>query len=263
MERDYFYDPGMHGVDWVGVREKYLPLVDRVTTRDELSELIGRAVGELSALHTSVKGGDHRRGPDRVDVAELGARLHRDVRAGGYRIEHIYRSDPDYPEERAPLADPDLEIEEGDLIVAVNGIETLSVPYFGKLLRNQAGRQVRLRVQSEDGEVRDEIVVPIKDAFWLRYGDWRYSRRVEVESKGRGEIGYVHLSAMGGRNLTEWYRQFYTVHDRPGLIIVVRNNRGGDIDSIILEKLLRKAWFYWKGRVGKSLWNMPYAFRGQ
>ena len=262
MERDYFYDPGMHGVDWDGVRDKYLPLVDRVTTRDELSELIGRAVGELSALHTSVRGGDHRRGPDDVGVAELGARLSRDPRAGGYRIQRVYRSDPDYPDERSPLADPDLGIAEGDVILAVNGIEALSVPHIGALLRNQAGRQVRLRVQAAGGDTRDEIVEPIANGFWLRYGDWRYARRVETESKGKGAIGYVHLTAMGGRSLSEWYRQFYPVFNRPGLIIDVRHNWGGNIDSIILEKLLRRAWFYWKRRVGQSTWNMQYAFRG-
>ena len=203
MERDYFYDPGMHGVDWDGVRDKYLPLVDRVTTRDELSELIGRAVGELSALHTSVRGGDHRRGPDDIGVAELGARLRRDSRAGGYRIEHIYQSDPDYPDERSPLADPALRIKEGEVILAVNGVGTLSVPHIGALLRNQAGRQVRLRLKTTEGATRDEIVEPTDNAFRLRYGDWTYTRRLEVESKGKGAIGYVHLAAMGSRNLTE------------------------------------------------------------
>jgi tricorn protease len=79
---------------------------------------------------------------------------------------------------------------------------------------------------------------------------------------GGGEIGYVHLQAMGSRNLSEWYRQFYPVFDRRGLIIDVRHNRGGNIDSLILEKLLRRAWFYWQGRVGQPTWNMQYAFRG-
>ena len=75
-------------------------------------------------------------------------------------------------------------------------------------------------------------------------------------------IGYVHLSAMGGGNITEWYRNFYPVFNREGLIIDVRHNRGGNIDSLILEKLIRKAWFYWKSRVGEPTWNMQYAFRG-
>jgi tricorn protease len=262
LERDYFYDPGMHGLDWDAVRDKYLPLVDRVTTRAELSELIGRAVGELSALHTSVRGGDHRQGPDEIEVASLGARLVRDEAAGGYRVDYIYRSDPDYPDERSPLADPELEVEAGDLIVEVNGAGTLSVPHIGYLLRNQEGRQVRLKIQDADGETREAIAVPMSNEWRLRYADWEQTRRQAVEERGAGKIGYVHLQAMGSRNLTEWYRQFYPVFDRSGLIIDVRHNRGGNIDSIILEKLLRRAWFYWKGRVEEPYWNMQYAFRG-
>ena len=263
LQRDHFYDPGMHGVDWEAVRDKYLPLVDRVTTRAELSELIGRVMGELSALHMSVRGGDHRQGSDDITVASLGARLERDEAAGGYRVDYIYRADPDYPDEISPLADPDVTVVAGDVIVAVNGIDTLSVGHIGELLRDQEGKQVRLRVQpSADDAPRDVMVTPIDDEWSLRYRDWQYTRRLAVEEESGGQIGYVHLRAMGGSNLTEWYRQFYPVFDRPGLIIDMRHNRGGNIDSIILEKLLRRAWFYWQGRVEEPYWNMQYAFRG-
>jgi tricorn protease len=138
MERDYFYDPGMHGVDWDGMYQKYLPLVDRVTTRNELSDLIGRLVGELSALHTSVRGGDVRDGPDDVAVPSLGARFSRDAAAGGYRIDYIYQADPDYPNERSPLDHPELDVQVGDVIEQVNGVSTLSANHLGQLLRNQA-----------------------------------------------------------------------------------------------------------------------------
>ncbi|MGB6852824.1 MAG: PDZ domain-containing protein, partial [Thermoanaerobaculia bacterium] len=226
LERDYFYDPGMHGVDWEGVREKYLVLVDRVTTRDELSDLIGRTVGELSALHTSVRGGDHRQGPDQLEVASLGARLQRDAAAGGYRIDHIYLSDPEYPDEMSPLADPGLGVESGDVILAVNGVDALSVGHIGELLRNQEKRQVRLRIgPAGGGEGRDLIVVPAAHESSLRYSDWEYTRRLAVEEDGAGKIGYVHLREMGGSDLTAWYREFYPVFDRQGLIIDVRNNR--------------------------------------
>jgi len=261
LERDYFYDPNMHGVDWDAALAKYLPLVDRVTTRDELSDLIGRFVGELSALHTSVRGGDLRSGQDDVSVASLGARLFRDPVAAGYRIDYIYQSDPDYPDELSPLADPDLDIHEGDVIEAVNGVGVLDVADIGALLRNQQGRQVLLTVRSA-GESRDVIVLPTSNESNLRYSDWEYTRREIVEQEGEGRIGYVHLRAMGGGNITEWYRQFYPVFNRQGLIVDVRHNRGGNIDSFILEKLMRQAWMYWKGRVGQPTWNMQYAFRG-
>jgi tricorn protease len=263
MERDYFYDPGMHGVDWEFARDKYLPLVDRVTTREELSDLIGRVVGELSALHTSVRGGDLREGDDDISVPALGARLERDVEAGGYRIDSIYRSDPDLPDERAPLADPYLGISEGDVIESVNGIDTLSVGAIGALLRNQDDTQVRLRIKpAAGGESRDVIVVPTDNEWSLRYRDWEYTRRLEVEEKGGGAIGYIHLRAMGSRDITAWYREFYPVYNRQGLILDFRHNWGGNIDSLILEKLMRKAWFYWKSRVGEPYPNMQYAPRG-
>jgi len=261
MERDYFYDPNMHGVDWDATLAKYMPLVDRVTTREELSDLIGRVVGELSALHTSVRGGDLRRGDDDVPVATLGARLFRDAGAGGYRIDYIYQSDPDYPDEMSPLADPDLDISAGDIIEAVNGVGTLEAPDIGALLRNQEGRQVLLTVRSGD-ESHDVIVVPTASEYGLRYSDWEYSRRHIVEEGGAGSIGYVHLRAMGYYDIAQWYREFYPVFDRQGLIVDVRHNRGGNIDSFILEKLMRRAWMYWKYRSGVEAWNMQYAFRG-
>lgn len=262
MERDYFYDPGMHGVDWDAMHEKYLPLVDRVTTRDELSDLIGRMVGELSALHTSVRGGDLRDGPDDVGVPTLGGRLVRDPEAGGYRIDYIYQADPDYPNERSPLDHPELDIEVGDVIVQVNGVDTLSARAIGELLRNQNGKQVRLSVRKSSGEEQDAIVIPKNNGYGLRYDDWEYTRRLKVETLGDDKIGYVHLQSMVASDLEQWYREFYPIFDRPALIVDVRHNRGGNIESFILEKLMRTAWMYWKNRDTATEWNMQYAFRG-
>ncbi|MEO8478148.1 MAG: S41 family peptidase [Gemmatimonadota bacterium] len=261
LERDWFYDPNLHGVDYQATLDKYLPLVDRVTTRAELSEVIGWAVGELSALHTAVYGGDLRRGPDNIAVASLGARLFRDPAAGGYRIEHIYQHDPDYPDDRSPLADPDLDIATGDVITAVNGTSALSVGELGELLRNQSGRQVLLTV-ARNGTARDRIVTPIGNESGLRYTDWEVSRRERTEVAGKGAIGYVHLRAMTESDINDWYREFYPIFNRQGLIIDVRHNRGGNIESFILEKLQRTAWMYWQERAGDPTWNMQYAFRG-
>jgi len=261
MERDYFYDQNMHGVNWDAMHKKYAPLLERITTREELSDLIGRYVGELSALHTSVRGGDLREDKEDVSVASLGAIFSRDPKNNGYRIEHIYKADPDYPDEKSPLDDPYLNINTGDIITAVNGNAALEVLDIGALIRNKQEKQVRLTVKSKSG-TKDIIVKPIKNEYSLRYRDWEYSRRLEVENKTDSKVGYVHLQAMTAPDLNQWYREFYPVFDRQGLIIDVRNNRGGNIESFILEKLLRKAWMYWKQRSGKPYWNMQYAFRG-
>ena len=265
LERDYFYDKNMHGVDWKGLLEKHLTLVERVTDRYELNDLIAQFVGELSALHIFVQGGDQRKGDDQVRPASLGTALIRDEDAGGYRIDHIYQSEPDYPERLSPLAKPGLKIKEGDIIETINGIPTLSAPHPRILLKNYANQQVLLKVKSaSSGESFNEVVNPISPEAEdnLRYDEWEYTRRIIVEEVGKGEIGYVHLRAMGGGNYSEWARNYYPVFNRKGLIIDVRHNTGGNIDSWILEKLLRKAWFYWQPRVGKPTWNMQYAFRG-
>jgi tricorn protease len=264
LERDYFYDRGMHGLDWTAVRRKYEPLVERVTSRGELNDLLGQMVSELSALHIFVGGGDQRKGEDDVEVGWLGAELARDEGAGGYRVTRVYRSDPDEPGGLSPLARSEVRVGEGDVIESINGVATLSVADPSLLLRNQAGRQVLLHVKPKEGEARDAIAVPLarRQASDLRYDDWEYSRRQAVEKAGEGRIGYVHLRAMGRDNFTEWARDYYPVFNREGLVIDVRHNRGGNIDSWILGKLLRKAWFYWQPRVGAPYWNMQYAFRG-
>jgi tricorn protease len=264
LERDYFYDRGMHGLDWPAMREKYLPLVDRVRSRDELSDILAQMVSELSALHIFVGGGDMRKGPEAVEVGSLGAELAKDAAAGGWRVVRIYKADPDFPQALSPLRRAGAGIEEGDVIESVNGVATLSEPDPAALLRNQAGRQVLLHVKPKKGAARDVIVSPMtaRDARNLRYDDWEQERRRRVEEQGKGRIGYVHLRAMGGDNYAEWARDYYPVFQRQGLILDVRHNQGGNIDSWILGKLLRKAWFYWQDRVGDPTWNMQYAFRG-
>ncbi|MBC91963.1 MAG: protease [Flavobacteriaceae bacterium] len=261
MERDYFYDKNMHGVDWEAMHTKYFPLVDRVTTRNELSDLIGRFVGELSALHTSVRGGDLREDNKNISVASLGAVFSRDEKNKGFKIDYIYKVDPDYPNEKSPLDDPYLDVRVGDIITKVNGKDALSAIDMGELIRNESGKQVRITLL-RGTSFRDIIVKPIASEYNLRYRDWEYSNRLDVEEKSENQIGYIHLRAMGSNDINQFYREFYPVFNKAGLIVDVRYNFGGNIDSFILEKLLRKAWMYWKGRSGEPYWNMPYAFRG-
>jgi tricorn protease len=265
LERDYFYDRGMNGVDWKAMLAKYGPLVDRVSDREELSDLLAQMVSELGALHIFVRGGDVRKGRDDILPASLGALLQRDEKAGGWDVARIYNGDPAYPDQISPLARPSVDLHEGDVIEAINGVATLTVTDPSELLRDQAGKQVLLRVRpASGGAARDVVVEPItpREAADLRYSAWEESRRERVEKLGGGAIGYVHLRAMTGKNYEEWARQYYPVFNRQGLVIDMRHNRGGNIDSWILEKLMRKAWFYWRPRAGDTYWNMQFAFRG-
>lgn len=265
MERDYFYDRNMHGVDWDAMHEKYLPLVDRVTTRRELSDVMGELIGELSVLHTSVGGGDLRSGEDQIQFGMLGARFSKNEKQKGYTIDHIFLSDPDYPDEMSPLSHPDLNISEGDVITHIDGVSVMDAPDLLYLLREKANKQTRIKVLSATGgDKGDRIIVPMtsQEESNLRYNEWEYTRRLMAEEKSDGDIGYVHLRAMTAPDIGQWYRDFYPQFKKSGLIIDVRQNRGGNIDSFILEKLMREVFFYWKGRTGEPYWNMPYAFRG-
>jgi tricorn protease len=264
LERDYFYDPQMHGVDYKELLNRYLPYVNRVMDRDELSDLISHLVGELSALHIFVGGGDIRKGDDDIKQGFLGAKLIRNEREGGYQIEHIYQADPNYPDTWSPLAKPEVNAQQGDIITAIDGVSLLNVSNPGEILKNKVGKQILVDIKSSQNKKSRVIVKPISASTErnLRYDEWEFERRREVEMSGKGDIGYIHLRAMGGDNYSEWVRNYFPVFNRKGLIIDVRHNRGGNIDSWILEKLLRKAWFYWQGRNDKPVWNMQYAFRG-
>lgn len=264
LERDYFYDRHMNGVNWAEMRDRYLPLVDRVTDRDELNDVISQMVGELSALHMFVFGGDARKPADDVKLASFGAVLRRDQKAGGLIVQHIYLHDPDLPDQAPPLARPDSVVHEGEVILSIDGVNTLSVPDERVLVRGKAGRKVLLQVKSAGGKAREVLVTPVstEEDFNLRYNEWEYSRRLKVDSASHGTIGYVHLRAMGPDDIAHWARDYYPVYNRQGLIIDVRHNHGGNIDSWLLGQLLRKAWFYWQPRIGDPIWNMQYAFRG-
>ena len=261
MHRDFLYDVKMRGVDWNGVRSKYSPLVDRVTERAELNDLLGMMVAEVGALHSQVAPGDIRRPAPEGAPAGLGAVLART--AQGYKVEHIYRTEAELPSARAPLALPDVDVREGDVITAVNGKSVLEARDISDLLLNQADKQVLLHVSTAKGP-RAVMVTPVTAARQaaLRYGDWEQGRARQVEQAGKGRIGYLHLRAMGPNDIATFAREFYANINRDGLVIDVRRNQGGNIDSWIIEKLLRKAWAYWAPPSGRIFSNMQNTFRG-
>jgi tricorn protease len=266
MQRDWFYDPAMHGVDWPALRRKYEVLLPRVTDRAELTDLIAQMLAELKLMHSQVRSGEQRSGEDDVRPAVLGAALDHapGAASGGVRITRVYTGDPELIETLPPLARPGIAARAGEVIVALDRQPVSGLAQLGAALRDKAGRQVLLGLQGENGETRDVVVTPAPAARESEFKrrDWVWNRRERVESASGGRFGYLHLRAMGAADLAEFARDFYPVLDREGLIIDVRQNSGGNIDSIIIEKLMRRAWTYMQDRNGRRIWNMQGAFRG-
>lgn len=261
MHRQFSFDPAMRGLDWDAVRARHLPLLARVNDRLELDDLLGQMTAALGILHSQVRGGDLRRDPAAAAPALLGARLA--AADGGVRVEHILRTDPELPNERAPLARPGVDMVDGDLITAVNGRPVATPADVARALRTLADQQVLLDVRHA-GQARRVVVRPVtpEREAQLRYADWTRGNLARVEAAGSGRLGYLHLYAMGPNDIASFAREFYAQYDRDGLIIDVRRNRGGNIDSWIIEKLLRRAWAFWQPPHGAPATNMQQAFRG-
>ncbi|AVP98527.1 peptidase S41 [Ahniella affigens] len=261
MHRDFSFDPNMRGVDWNAVRQRYEVLLPRVTDRAELDDLLGQMTSELGILHSQVRGAEFRKDPDAAVTASLGAAL--EPASGGMLIRHIYRTEPELPSERGPLQQPGTDVREGDVIAAINGVPVRTAGDVAEQLHNQAGQQVLLDLRRGQAP-RKQIVTPVaadRDAT-LRYSDWVQDTRTAVERVGQGRIGYLHLRAMGPNDIASFARDFYANYDRDGLIIDVRRNRGGNIDSWIIEKLLRRTWAFWQTDLSTPYWNMQQSFRG-
>ncbi|MBT0587827.1 S41 family peptidase [Alteromonas oceanisediminis] len=260
MHRDSLFDATMRGLDWQATREKYTPLLARITDRHELNDIFEQMMGELNTLHSQVRGGDVSRDKDAPKPADLGA-VFEDADAG-LIVSHIYRTDPELPSDASPLNQPGVDVSIGDVLIAVNNQPVEHNAALATQLRNQAGKQVLLTL-TRKGESFNAVVTPVsaQQAARLRYQDWTMSN-LEKVTKASADIGYLHLYAMGGRDIAHFAREFYAQYDKPALIIDVRGNRGGNIDAWILEKLLKRTWAFWQSTNGEQFTNMQQTFRG-
>ncbi|MDX3774229.1 S41 family peptidase [Chromatiaceae bacterium AAb-1] len=261
MHRDFLFDKGMRGLDWQAAKAKYQPLLERVTDRYELDDIFAQMMGELNALHSQVRGGEYRQADNVPKAASLGAEL--EATSRGVRVSRIYQGDPELPAQASPLAKPGVNVRNGDIIQAVNGLPVRSLAELTSQLRNQAGRQVLLSLLRNNDTVQ-AVVEPATSSrdHQLRYQDWVWHNQQQVSKNSEGQIGYLHLYAMGPNDIASFAREFYANYQKDGLIIDVRRNRGGNIDSWIIEKLLRRAWVFWQPTHGAPYTNMQQAFRG-
>jgi len=249
LQRDFFYDPDMHGVDWQVMKERYGQLVPHLTSRADLNYVLGELIGEICAGHTYVGGGDtvRMRG---VPVGLLGADLEADEASGRYRFQKIYRGQKMDPSRQGPLARPGSEVETGEYLLAVNGA-ALRVPDNPfRFFEGTVSKQVEITVNSRpshDG-ARTVVVRPTSSDSTLRYEDWVNENRRKVDAASDGRIGYIHLPDTSIPGLIEFSKGFFTYSRRDGLIIDERYNGGGFIPDMFMEHLRRELVCYFHSR---------------
>ncbi len=239
LQRDQFWTADMAGVDWPGVYERYRPLVDRVSTRAEFSDLLWEMQGELGTSHCYEMGGEYAPGRS-YPVGRLGADFAWDARRRAWRIESIPDGDSWVPDDRSPLAAPGLGVRAGDLVLEIDGRPLDSTTPPGAALVHRARADVTLTIRRGAEKPRRVVVRTLSNEFGLRYRAWVERNRAIVHKASKGRIGYVHVPDMGSRGFSEFHRHYRAESCRDGLIVDVRYNGGGNVSQLLLEKLLRR-----------------------
>ncbi len=251
LQREQFWTEDMSGVDWDAVYAQYAPLVERVGSRSELSDLIKELQGELGTSHANERGGEHRRGFN-YRQGYLGVDWSYDAEKQRYRIAHIVRGDPWERDATSPLTLPGLQVSEGDAVISINGQRVTPQRTPQMLLVNQADREVQLTIESAaSGERHLVTVTALTDEAEARYREWVENNRRLVSERSQGRIGYIHIPDMNASGFAEFHRSYLAVYDAAALIIDVRWNRGGNVAELLLEKLARRRLGYAFSRWGK------------
>ena len=238
LQRDQFWSPDITGIDWQGVHDRYLPLVDRVASRAEFSDLMWEVQGELNTSHCYEMGGDYRPEPAWYQ-GFLGADLALDPKTGAWTVARLPRGDSWDPSRASPLAAPAAGVQPGDRLVAVDGQPVGKDVSPAARLVALAGRDVRLTVSTGDAAPRTVAVRTLRDEQPLRYRDWVEANRERVHRESGGKLGYVHVPNMGPLGYSEFHRYYLAEVDCAGLVIDVRWNGGGHVSQLLLEKLAR------------------------
>jgi tricorn protease len=240
LQRDQFWTEDMSGVDWQAIYQRYWPLLQRVATRSEFSDLMWEMQGELGTSHAYEIGGDYRPEP-KYRQGLLGVDLRYDPETESWHIVHIVRGDVWDEMGSSPLTRPGLDVKAGDRLVAVGGREVGRELSPAELLVNQAGNEVLLAfARVDDEEPRTFTVKALSDERPARYREWVEANRQQVHQATGGRVGYIHIPDMGPKGYAEFHRSYLAEVGREGLIVDVRFNTGGHVSDLLVEKLARR-----------------------
>ena len=249
LERDFYYDPAMGGLDWKAVGERYRQLVPYVAHRADLNYILGELIGELSTSHTYVSGGEYPTVP-KISTGLLGVDWSLDSASGLYRLAHIYRARDWNSDVPAPLGEPGLAARDGDYLLAVNGRPVRAPMNVYAAFVGTVGKQTVLRLGSSanDSKPRTVTVKPVTSEASLRYTAWVHANWEKVQKATGGRVAYIHVpnTAIGG--IQEFSKGYFPQVDKQGIIVDERFNSGGFIPDFFVERLMRKTWTYWSNR---------------
>ena len=240
--RDGFYLENMHGIDWKAIKKKYEVLLPYAKTRLDLNYIIGEMISEVGCGHAYVNPGEMPQ-VERIPMGLLGAELKRD-KSGFFRIEKILPGGVYSQTLRSPLAEPGVDVKEGDYIVAIDGIPTSSVKNIYQLLVGKANVLTELSISSSASATgaRKVVVSPIDNEYPLYHYNWVQENIRKVSEATNGKVGYIYIPDMSAEGLNEFARYFYPQLDKEALIIDDRANGGGNVSPMIIERLLRQAY---------------------
>jgi tricorn protease len=238
--RDYFYVSNMHGYDWEQLRRKYQPLVEYVGHRADLNYVIAEMISELVVQHAYIEGGDLGL-PKRPFIALAGARFALDSASGRYRIAAIFPGQNEEDRYRSPLTEVGAEVHVGDYVMAINGRELRAGTDPYELLQAPANQAVEWRVSATpDGKAQRTIrYMPLASETALLYLGWSAANRERVNSFSHGRLGYIHLPDMGDAGIREFIKWWYPQVRKEGLLVDLRDNGGGNISEMLIERLAR------------------------
>ncbi len=258
VNRDFFYDPNMHGADWLAVKKKYEPFLEHVNNGGDLYKVIRWMLSELAVGHSYTTHGERLNDKKSVSGGLLGCDY--EINDGRYRFKKIYSGLNFLSSLRSPLTAPGVNVKEGEYLLAVRGIDLKPPMEIFSLFENTAGKTIELRVgPNADGkDSRIVTVEPLSNELALRNREWIESNLRKVAKATDGKVGYVYVPDTAGQGVQYFKRYFYPQVDKDALIIDERFNSGGQIADYYIDTLRRPFASYWAPRHG-SEWRSPSA----